>query len=274
MIAGPRQFSVGTFNLHAGVDGWGRPFDVVAACRAVDTDVLVLQECWSPETGPGDAQRIGSALGYTVLEHPLAHGRRGRADPRADHRWVRPMAWYGTGHALYLDSERRLPSSITTARRYREAELGTLGLAILSRLPVRHHKLIDLGRLGRDRVRRAALVVRVGIDDRDATVVGTHMAHLTYGAPLHYRALGRALAAGLGDGPAVLAGDMNLWGPPVRALLPGWHRAVKGRTWPAWRPHSQIDHILVRGPLNVVSGAVLGAAGSDHRPVRAILGVP
>ena len=47
---------------------------------------------------------------------------------------------------------------------------------------------------------------------------------------------------------------MNLWGPPVRAFLPGWHRAVKGRTWPAWHPHSQIDHILVRGEVRVGCG--------------------
>ena len=64
---------------------------------------------------------------------------------------------------------------------------------------------------------------------------------------------------------------MNLWGPPVRALLPGWRLAVTGRTWPSWRPHSQIDHILVRGRLKVGSGTVLPPAGSDHRPVRAEL---
>ena len=64
---------------------------------------------------------------------------------------------------------------------------------------------------------------------------------------------------------------MNLWGPPVRIFLPEWHRAVKGRTWPAWSPHSQIDHVLVRGPLGIASGEVLANAGSDHRPVRARL---
>jgi endonuclease/exonuclease/phosphatase family metal-dependent hydrolase len=57
----------------------------------------------------------------------------------------------------------------------------------------------------------------------------------------------------------------------VRAFLSGWHKAVKGRTWPAWNPHSQIDHILVRGNVRVSSGDVLPAAGSDHRPVRAEL---
>jgi endonuclease/exonuclease/phosphatase family metal-dependent hydrolase len=53
--------------------------------------------------------------------------------------------------------------------------------------------------------------------------------------------------------------------------MPGWRRAVVGRTWPAWRPHSQIDHILVRGALQPVRGEVLPHGGSDHRPVRAEL---
>jgi len=64
---------------------------------------------------------------------------------------------------------------------------------------------------------------------------------------------------------------MNLWGPFVARLLPGWRRTVRGRTWPAWRPHSQLDQVLVRGPLTFCGGDVLPAAGSDHRAVRADL---
>ena len=59
----------------------------------------------------------------------------------------------------------------------------------------------------------------------------------------------------------------------MRTLLPGWRRAVRGRTWPASRPHSQIDHILVRPEIGVVNSAVLGDLGSDHRPVRATLSI-
>jgi endonuclease/exonuclease/phosphatase family metal-dependent hydrolase len=73
---------------------------------------------------------------------------------------------------------------------------------------------------------------------------------------------------------AVLVGDMNTWGPLVHVFIPGWRRAVVGRTWPTWRPHSQIDHILVRGAaLRTRRGVVLPHAGSDHRPVRAELDV-
>jgi endonuclease/exonuclease/phosphatase (EEP) superfamily protein YafD len=51
-----------------------------------------------------------------------------------------------------------------------------------------------------------------------------------------------------------------------------WRRGVTGRTWPAARPHSQIDHVLVRpGDVQVVDAAVLDACGSDHRPLFARL---
>jgi endonuclease/exonuclease/phosphatase (EEP) superfamily protein YafD len=100
------------------------------------------------------------------------------------------------------------------------------------------------------------------------TVHGTHVSHLLQGSPVHYRELSRALARG--GRPAVLAGDMNLWGPAVSLQLPGWRRVVRGRTWPATRPHSQLDHVLVSGFVTG-SGAVLGPLGSDHRPVRAEL---
>jgi endonuclease/exonuclease/phosphatase (EEP) superfamily protein YafD len=129
-------------------------------------------------------------------------------------------------------------------------------------------EIVDLGRLHRDRARRAAIVVRLR---GGVTVVGTHMSHLTYGAPVQFVRLRRHLSD-LVHGPAVLAGDMNLWGPPVAALLPGWRRALAQPTWPAWRPHSHVDHLLVRGGLEVLEAAVLPMAGSDHRPVRARLG--
>jgi endonuclease/exonuclease/phosphatase family metal-dependent hydrolase len=48
-------------------------------------------------------------------------------------------------------------------------------------------------------------------------------------------------------------------------------RAVQGRTYPAHRPHSQIDHILVSPRLEVLESSVLDDMGSDHRAVRAVL---
>ena len=99
-------------------------------------------------------------------------------------------------------------------------------------------------------------------------VAGVHLGHLSHGSPSQVGELRRSLRHEL---PTVLLGDMNCWGPPLLALLPAWRRAVRGRSWPAWRPHSQIDHILFDRGLRVLSGEVLPALGSDHRPIRATL---
>jgi endonuclease/exonuclease/phosphatase family metal-dependent hydrolase len=53
--------------------------------------------------------------------------------------------------------------------------------------------------------------------------------------------------------------------------MQGWDRPVRGRTYPSHRPHSQIDHVLVRGGIESIEGEVLAATPSDHRPVRARL---
>ncbi|HUZ08985.1 MAG TPA: endonuclease/exonuclease/phosphatase family protein [Acidimicrobiales bacterium] len=262
---------VASFNVHAGVDGWGRPWDVVEGVRSLEADVVVLQEVWSPADGPSTAQTIGSSLGYRVFERSLARGRRATPHPGADHRWMRSLDWRGEGHALYLNSERPLPGRVLRSARFGEAEPGSWGIAVLSRLPVVSDRVIDLGRLPRDRVTRAALVLQVDVGGRPLTVIGTHMSHLTYGSPAHFLRLQRVLRD-LTDGqPSVLAGDMNLWGPPTSLFFGEWRRAVSGRTWPSWRPHSQIDHILVRGPVTPAGGTVMPACGSDHLAVRAHL---
>jgi endonuclease/exonuclease/phosphatase family metal-dependent hydrolase len=65
---------------------------------------------------------------------------------------------------------------------------------------------------------------------------------------------------------------MNMWGWCVDRLAgPGWRRAVRGRTYPAHRPHAQIDHILVSRPVEVIDAQVVRQVMSDHRPIRARL---
>lgn len=262
------SLSVATFNLHAGVDGWGRPFDVIGACREIDADVLVLEETWTPGNGTGIAAAVGRALGYAVFEQSFAAGRLAGPHPLADGRWMKSFDWRNSSHAIYLDSERPLEDKVVRSRRYLDAQPGDWGVAILSRLPARSHGVVDLGRLRYDPARRFAVLVEVDVDGITLLVVGTHMSHMSYGAPIQFLRLGRALRRLAPSGPRVLAGDMNLWGPPVVAFFPGWRRALRRKTWPAWRPHSQVDHILIRGSLAVEGGEAFAPMGSDHLPLR------
>ena len=149
---------------------------------------------------------------------------------------------------------------------------GMWELAICSRLPMDAGRELSLGRVFRDPAGvRNAIGCTVRLGDTEIDVVGVHASSkLWYAGPVqHVRALTPHLPAP--HRPALIAGDFNFWGPGVVRLLPGWRRAVLGRTYPAQRPHSQIDHILVNDRIEILSGEVLPACGSDHRPVRAKL---
>jgi endonuclease/exonuclease/phosphatase family metal-dependent hydrolase len=266
--------TVANYNVHAGVDGWGRRFPLEPTCAALDADVLVLQECWTPaDGGRGQAEEIADALGYQAFTCALGQGRRQIPRTDASAGWMPRLGLLSDSqNSLYLDGVRPLPRSVLKSPLYAVAEPGTWSLAVLVRrsLAIEGTRTLHLDPLAHDRVRRALIVVDLTVDGVALSVVGTHMAHLRAGSPRHYAAARRLLATEA-RANAVLLGDMNLWGPPVRTFLPSWHRAVKGRTWPAWSPHSQIDHILTRGAVRAVEGAVLPDAGSDHRPVRAVL---
>jgi endonuclease/exonuclease/phosphatase family metal-dependent hydrolase len=270
MCAARGEFVAASYNVHGGIDGWGRPHDVLGLCRRLDADVLVLQESWQPDGCPSLAKQIADSLGYSLTEVQLAGGRRAAPHPGATERWMRPLDWRTTSHAIFLDSERPFPRRVVESPRFRQAEPGSWGIAVLSRLPVTDTKVIELKRLRRDRANRAVVAMRVEVDGQAIGIAGTHMSHLSHGSALHFRAVARMLDGVFGQGPVLLAGDMNLWGPPIHALLGQWHRAVKGKTWPAWRPHSQLDHLLIRG-LEVRDSGVWPESGSDHRPVWARL---
>ena len=265
---------VASFNVHGGVDGWGRPFDVVDACRRVGGDVLMLQECWYPDGGLSMAERVATELGYDSVELPFARGRITAPPDGPLTRWG-PRLVTASGHGLRLD--RRRPGRVDRAlagSRPLKFERGSWSIAILSRFPVRGSHVIDLGKLPTDHARRGAIVIDIDLPGAAAPVrlVGTHMAHLSQGSPRHIATMRRTLNA-MTPVPSVFAGDMNLWGPPLVLLLPGWSRAVRGRTWPTWlwRPVAQPDHILVRGPAAAETGEVLPITESDHLPIRATL---
>jgi endonuclease/exonuclease/phosphatase family metal-dependent hydrolase len=240
------ELTLGSFNLHMGRGSGGHaaPFyDVVAAAKEVDTDVLVLQEAWVPdgEDEPGNVADIATALGYEVA------------------------ATFAVARATCHDQVR-------LAGREGAVGDGDWQIAILSRRPILHSQVIPLPpQLPRDPGRRALVSATVDAGGAGGgtpfTVLGTHMPLLKDPVWRLVPAIRQALPPA--TEAAAFAGDMNMWSWCIDRVVPrGWRRAVRGRTYPAHRPHSQTDHILVTRPVEVVEAAVVRQVMSDHRPIR------
>jgi endonuclease/exonuclease/phosphatase family metal-dependent hydrolase len=233
------DFTVAAFNAHWGVGRFGSfrhvKYDVARVVRSFNADLVVVAEAWRSDDGCGVLDAL-SEDGYQV--ETIAFMR------------------------LELRHDRNLDVV---------PHEGMWELAVCSRFPVLDRRVIPLGTLKSDPPGpRSALALTVDIDGAPTQVMGVHTSSKVWRlAPVrHLVALKRGLAAG---GPQIIAGDLNFWGPPVGALFRGWKRPVRGRTYPANRPHSQIDHVLVRGGVDAVAGEVLAATPSDHRPIRARL---
>ncbi|MGH9169640.1 MAG: endonuclease/exonuclease/phosphatase family protein [Acidimicrobiales bacterium] len=260
------ELSVANFNTHAGMDGWARRYDLRAACEQLGTDVIVLQEIFAPIEGASQADELAEALGYTSVELPLARAWR-RTEPVTGGRGWKPGLFAPEKYVAMRVGGRvdRFPPT-------GDYEQGTWGLAILSRVPILNTEAYEFGKLKRDFTHRGALRAELDLDglpSQHFQLIATHAAHVSAGSHVHFRHLHEKLPPP--DRLAAAVGDMNLWGPPLSLLLPGWSRAVKGRTWPSWRPHSQIDHILVTKSVTVDSGEVLRVGNSDHLAIRARL---
>lgn len=145
-------------------------------------------------------------------------------------------------------------------------------LAICSRFPIVEQRALPIGKVLRDPAGpRHALECTLDVHGTAVRVVAVHTSSKLWflGPVRHLRRLRRHLPP-LAE-PVIVAGDCNWWGPGVVAILRGRRRAVIGKTFPSHRPHSQIDHILVSDPFEVLGGEVLAATPSDHLPVRARL---
>lgn len=240
----PAELTVASLNVH-----WGRggrrsgypPFDVTAVCESFDADVISLQESWAPDDGESQHDAAARQLGYEVVSVPLSRANA----------WPEPQI-----------TDRHDPD--------RRSGAGDWCLAVLSRLPITGTRTSRIWQLPVDPSSRAVVEVDVTVDGRPLIVCSTHFTHLEFGAVLHTRALRRALPPV--DRAAVLIGDMNMWGWCISAMTPrGWRRVGSGATWPATRPHSRIDHLLVTPSVKVLEAETLPDVGSDHRPIRARL---
>ena len=183
--------TVASFNIHAGTDGWGRPYDLVGACRQLDSDVIVLQEAFAPLEGASQAEEVASELGFDCVDFPLTRAWQRRVPLWQGKGWE-PRRQPHRDKALYVGE--KLPHTSTGRAAFEE---GTWGLAVLSKPEVVGSQAIELGKLKRDFTRRAALVLELDLpgsgDGRGFTIIGTHAAHLTAGSPFQFRRLRDAI---------------------------------------------------------------------------------
>lgn len=155
---------------------------------------------------------------------------------------------------------------------------GAFSLLLLSRLPLRDARIVDLSDDG-----WPAIVARIcpseTADDSDCVgFVGIHPPPpMSAGLAAQRNAVFRALPGALRPGPVVVAGDFNCtpWSPFFADLLAATRlrdSAFGFGVWPTW--HStllplgiSIDHVLVSDGLVIRNHRVGGDVGSDHFPV-------
>ena len=252
---------VATFNLHAGVDGWGRPTNVLEHVVSLNADILILPELWRSDAGQDFGAELKTRLGMDGLFVPLASGQRVTSGT-GGRNWQPLLAHLSGERGLFFDEHRTL-SKVQRIRRATAdgVEHGEWGLGLLTRLPIREIHSESLGRLPREKVKRTLIVATLEHEDRAFYVLAIHGAHLSHGSYLQYRRVSDIVATLDPALPVLLGGDFNSWRPLLRVLLPGWRSLVNARTWPARTPHSQIDHLLVRGPWKSLGGTpATGAA--------------
>lgn len=230
-------FSITSFNARWGLRCDDTPFDLRAEVGRFDTDLVSVQEFWHDDEGGPALLADLADLGYRAVHLPLSPSH------------VEPLPEI-TPHPHEAD--------------------GTWGVVLLSRLPVVSTRVVDLGRLIErwDVAERCAVIAEVEAGGRTISVAALHLSFALPNALAQLRRLHGSLPA---HRPSVVAGDCNLWGPLAGLALSSHRRAVRGRTWPAHRPHSQLDHIWISPELEVDQSVVLPPAGSDHLPVQATL---
>jgi endonuclease/exonuclease/phosphatase family metal-dependent hydrolase len=255
---------VATFNIHAGVDGWGRPTGALEHALTLGADVLVCPECWRGDHGGDLYRELATKLDMQGTFATLATGKR-QTNGTGGRTWQPFMAHLAGERGLFFNEHREL----TKAQRFEHDELdetqrGQWGVALLTRLPIEEIRIEDLGRLPRERVKRSLIVARLNDGQHPFYVLAVHGAHITHGSFLQYRRVNEIVSTFEPGIPVILTGDFNCWRPLLRIFLPGWRSLVRARTWPARFPHSQIDHVLGRGPWRVQGGGA-SDGGSDHK---------
>lgn len=232
--------TIASLNLHGGVSGNGRPFDVAAALTGLDADVIAVQEAWwTADDGadPADAtngtdqvaaaaRRLGARLIRTRLSSDMSLADLG----------IAPVE-----------------------------DRGNWGIAVISRLPVTGWETLNLGQAPGDLIGRASLICSVTAPSGwQLRLACTHLSPRLNSPAQLYRLTQHLLRK---PAPTVIAGDLNM--PRVATWVAGGYApTVRGRTFPADMPVVQLDHLLASPRVTCLDATVLGPVGSDHLPVR------
>jgi endonuclease/exonuclease/phosphatase family metal-dependent hydrolase len=234
---------------------------------SLNADLLILPELWRSD-GEDFFETLKARLGMDGVFVPLATGQRVTSGT-GGRTWQPLLAHLSGERGLFFDEHRTL----SNAQRVRRATAlgvqdGEWGLGLLTRLEIVDIRVESLGRLPREKVKRALIIATLRDADRTFYALAVHGAHLSHGSYRQYRRVSDIVDTLDPALPILLGGDFNSWRPLLRLLLPGWRSLVNARTWPARTPHSQIDHLLVRGPWERLGGFA-SDGGSDHRALVA-----
>lgn len=215
-------------------------------------------------------------------------GRDGKRDPErilavlreldADVMALQELEWEAdTALDLLAEFARRLDCTGIAGPTLLERS-GHYGNALLTRLPVRDLRRVDLSIPGREP--RGALDVVLAAPRGRLRVIATHLG-LAPGERRHQVRRILALIAPVKPEAVVLMGDLNewfLWGRTLRWLRAHFGRAPAPATFPARFPILALDRIWVeprvlRRALHAHATA-LAREASDHLPVRMTLAWP
>jgi endonuclease/exonuclease/phosphatase family metal-dependent hydrolase len=223
---------------------------LAAAVRSLSPDILALQEV--------DRDQPRSHLADLTAVAAEAMGA-------VTHRFAAALS--GTPGSTWLAaSEDDVPGT------------AAYGIALLSRYPARSWQVRRLPRIpfrfpffvlrARKMIvveeePRAVVLGRLDTPAGPLTVANTHLSYVPGWGQWQLQQVRQDLARE--PGPVVLMGDLNMRGA-LPALVTGYTPLARHRTFPADRPDSQLDHILLRGRL----GRVVGSSApqlplSDHR---------
>lgn len=261
-----------TANIHANVDGYGRRTSALDAVIASKADLLFVQELWR---GLDDDVATITAAGWDCVAYETLGVAHRFTDGPGGKGWEHPHGLLSGDRGLYFTSHRPL-----SPRRQRErderggGEVGTWGIALFTRHRIESVTIVPVRQLRRDKTGRSVIWANlIDPEGHRYIAIAIHGPHLSHGSLRHYRDLSQYIDLHADGRPIVMAGDFNCWRPLLRVVFPRWRGAIRARTWPAWMPHSQIDHVLLRGPWRVHAGETV-ATGSDHLALRVELDLP